>query len=39
VGEKGDGSMLDASQQAREAPNARQSLAAMVAEGRFSFER
>jgi len=39
VGEKGDASMLDASQQAREAPNARQGLSAMVAEGRFTFER
>ena len=39
VGEQGEASMLDASQQAREAPNARQDLAAMVAEGRFRFER
>ena len=39
VGEQGEASMLDASQQAREAPNARQPLSAMVAEGRFSFER
>lgn len=39
VGEQGEASMLDASQQAREVPNARQPLAAMVAEGRFSFER
>jgi nitroreductase len=39
VGEQGDAAMLDASQQAREAPNARQGLAAMVAEGRFDFPR
>jgi nitroreductase len=39
VGEQGDAASLDASLQAREAPNARQPLAAMVAEGRFSFER
>ena len=39
VGEQGEASMLDASQQAREAPNARQPLSAMVAEGHFHFER
>lgn len=39
VGEQGEASMLDTSQQAREAPNARQPLSAMVAEGRFTFER
>ena len=37
VGERGDKSVLDESLQARETPNARQPLSAMVCEGRFGF--
>ena len=37
VGRQGDKAMLDETQQAREAPNARQPLSAMVCEGRFGF--
>lgn len=37
VGEPGDPANLEASLQARESPNTRQPLAAMVAEGRFTF--
>ena len=36
VGQQGDKALLDATLQAREAPNARQPLSAMVCEGRFS---
>ena len=39
VGEQGDKAVLDEALQAREAPNARQPLSAMVCEGRFGFER
>jgi len=39
VGEQGDKAVLDESLQAREAPNARQPLSAMVCEGRFGFDR
>ena len=37
VGQQGDKAMLDETLQAREAPNARQALSAMVCEGRFGF--
>lgn len=36
VGQQGDKALLDETLQAREAPNARQPLSAMVCEGRFS---
>lgn len=39
VGEQADPSVLDAALQAREVPNQRQALAALVCEGRFRFER
>ena len=39
VGRQGDKSTLDEGLQAREVPNDRQPLTAMVCEGRFSFER
>ena len=39
VGEQGDKAALDAALQAREAPNGRQPLSAMVCEGRFTLER
>jgi nitroreductase len=39
VGEQGDKAVLGEALQAREAPNARQPLSAMVCEGRFGFER
>lgn len=39
VGRHGDKSSLDAALQARELPNDRQPLSAMVQEGRFGFER
>lgn len=39
VGEQGDPSVLDETLQARETPNSRQPLSAMVCEGRFAFER
>jgi len=37
VGRQGDKTLLDEALQAREAPNARQPLSAMVCEGRFGF--
>ena len=37
VGRQGDKALLDEALQAREAPNARQPLSAMVCEGRFGF--
>lgn len=39
IGERGNKAALDEALQAREAPNGRQSLREMVAEGRFSFDR
>ena len=39
VGRQGDKALLDEALQARELPNGRQALSAMVAEGRFGFER